>query len=121
MNSYNSPSTKPLFKGIQIVWYILSILETLLVFRLLLKIAGANPVSGFVSFIYGLSGPFVLPFASVFPKITFAGSVLEWSTVLAMIVYGLIAWGIVRLFLMSKTVSTPEAAEKLKEKESETI
>jgi hypothetical protein len=30
-----------------------------------------------------------------------------------MFVYWLIAWGIVRLFFMSKTVSTPEAAAKL--------
>jgi hypothetical protein len=33
-----------------------------------------------------------------------------------MIVYLLVAWGIVSLFTMSKTVSTPEAAAKLDEK-----
>jgi type VI protein secretion system component VasF len=43
------------------------------------------------------------------------GSIFEWTTLLAMLVIWLIAFGIVQLFFMSKTVSTPEAAEKLDE------
>ena len=35
-----------------------------------------------------------------------------------MLVYWMIALGIVRLFLMGKTVSTPEAAVELKRQES---
>jgi len=34
-----------------------------------------------------------------------------------MLVYWLVAMGIIRLFLMSKTVSTPEAAAKLDKQE----
>ena len=41
----------------------------------------------------------------------------EWGTLLAMAVYALIAWGIVKMFLMSKEVSTPEAARKLEDQE----
>lgn len=47
---------------------------------------------------------------------TVQGSIFEWTTLLAMFVYAIIAYGIVRLFMMSKTVSTPEAAAKLEEK-----
>ncbi len=117
MNSYNSPSTKPLFRGTQIVWYILSVLEVLLVFRFLLKLTAANPSAGFTNFIYSLSRPFIAPFAAVFRRTTVEGSVFEWSTILAMVVYWIVAAGIIRLFLMSKTVSTPEAAAKLDQQE----
>jgi len=118
MDSYNSPSTKPLFKGTQIVWYILSILEVLLVFRFILKLTGANAGAGFTNFIYDFSRPFIAPFAAVFQRTSIQGSIFEWTTLLAMIVYWIVAIGIIRLFLMSKTVSTPEAAAKLDEKDS---
>jgi hypothetical protein len=35
-----------------------------------------------------------------------------------MIVYSIVAWGIVNLFFMGKTVSTPEAAAKLDDSET---
>lgn len=117
MDSSNSPTTKPLFRGTQIVWYVLGILEALLAFRFALKLLAANPGAGFTSFIYGASSPFASPFLSVFRMTRVEGSIFEWTTLLAMLVYWLIAWGIIRLFLMSKTVSTPEAAVKLDDQE----
>ena len=113
MDSYNSPSTKPLYRGTQIVWYILGLLEALLAFRFLLKLFGANPLAGFTGFIYGISYPFAAPFLSVFKITDVNGSVFEWTTLLAMLVYWLVALAVIHLFLMSKTVSTPEAAVKL--------
>ncbi len=116
-SSYTSPTTKPLFRGTQIVWYILSILEVLLAFRFVLKLMGANPDAGFSSFIYGITYVFAAPFLTVFRMTQIAGSIFEWTTLLAMLVYWIIAIAIVRLFLMSKTVSTPEAAAKLENQE----
>src|SRR6185369_16019044 len=113
MDSYNSPSTKPLYRGTQIVWYIVGLLEALLAFRFVLKLFGANPSAGFTSFIYGVTYPFAAPFLSVFKITKVEGSVFEWTTLLAMLVYWLIALAVVKLFLMGKTVSTPEAAAKL--------
>jgi YggT family protein len=88
-------------------------LEVVLVFRFFLKLFGANPFAGFTSFIYGVSQPFVQPFLTVFRITRVEGSIFEWTTLLAMAVYYLIAWGIIELFIMGKPVSTPEAAEKL--------
>ena len=113
MDSYTSPTTKPLYRGTQIVWYILGILEVVLAFRFVLKLLGANAGAGFTSFIYSVSKPFAAPFLNVFRITRVEGSIFEWTTLLAMLVYWLIAWGIIKLFLMSKTVSTPEAAQKL--------
>ncbi|MFA5986540.1 MAG: YggT family protein [Parcubacteria group bacterium] len=117
MDSSNSPSTKPLYRGTQIVWYVLSILEALLVFRFVLKLLGANPIAGFTNFIYSITHFFVAPFLSVFHITKIAGSIFEWTTLLAMLVYWLLAVGIIKLFLMGKTVSTTEAATKLNDQE----
>jgi hypothetical protein len=113
MDSFNSPTTKPLYRGTQSVWSIFGLLEALLAFRFVLKLLAANPAAGFSSFIYNVSYPLAAPFLNVFHATKVEGSVFEWTTLLAMLVYWLIAWGIVKLFFMSKTVSTPEAAVKL--------
>lgn len=119
MDSFNSPRTKPLYRGTQIVWYILSVLEALLVIRFALKLLGANSGAGFTSLIYNITYPFVAPFLGVFriSRIT-EGSVFEWTTLLAMLVYWLLAIAVIKLFLMGRSVSTPEAAEKLEEQEN---
>lgn len=114
----SSASTKPLYRGTQIVWYILGLLEAFLAFRFGLKLLAANPGAGFTDFVYSVTAPFVWPFASVFRvSQPTAGSVVEWTTLLAMLVYWFAAWGIRRLFVMGKTVSTPEAAQKLDRQE----
>lgn len=112
-SSYTSVTTKPLYRGTQVVWYIVGIIEVLFAFRFVLKLLGANPTAGFTNFIYAITYPFALPFLSVFRVTHVEGSVFEWTTVLAMFVYWLIGWGIVKMLVMGKTVSTPEAAAKL--------
>lgn len=117
--SYTSPTTKPLFRGIQIVQYVLMIVEVLLAFRFILKFMAANPVSSFTSFIYGITQSLVQPFIAVFQITPVEGGIVEWTTLLAMLVYWIIAEIIIRLFFMSKTVSTSEAAEELNKNEDE--
>ncbi len=113
MDSTNSPTTKPLYRGTQIVWLILGIVETLLLFRFVLKFLAANPDAGFTSFIYGATYVFAAPFISVFRVTYIDESVFVWTTLLAMLVYWIVAAGILRVFIMSKTVSIPEASVKL--------
>lgn len=88
-------------KGAYIVYYLFGALEILLAFRFVLKLAGASNTSDFVSFIYSFSGIFVSPFAGIFHTRLSQGSettsVFEPSTLVAIIVYMLIAWGIVKL------------------------
>lgn len=113
MDAMSSGSTRPLYRGTQIVWYILGIVEILLAFRLVLKLLGANAGAGFTNFIYTVTTPFASPFVSVFRTTKAQGSTFEWTTILAMFVYFVIAWGIIKLLVMSMSVSTPEAAVKL--------
>jgi hypothetical protein len=93
-------------------------MEALLAFRFVLKLLGANPDAGFTNFIYGVTYVFAAPFLNVFGMTQVAGSVFEWTTLLAMFVYWALAIGMINLFLMGKTVSTPEAAVKLNKQET---
>lgn len=113
------PSVKPLYKLTQIVWYILYFIEVILAFRFLLKLFGANAAAGFTNFIYSISSIFASPFFNVIRSPEANGSVIEWSTLLAMLVYWVIAWGIVKLILIGKPVSRMEAEEKMEMQDSE--
>ena len=65
----------------------------------------------------GVTGVFAMPFYSVFKSAEVEGAVFEGSTVLAMIVYALFGWLIVKALVMSKPVTTAEADKKMPEQE----
>ncbi|MDO8435246.1 MAG: YggT family protein [bacterium] len=117
MDSYNSPSTKPIYHGTRIIWYVVGLIDVLLAFRFFLKLFGANATAGFTTLVYSVTKPLAAPFLNVFRQGRLENNVFEWTTLLAIFVYWLIGWGIIRLFLMGKTVSTPEAARKLNDQE----
>ena len=70
----------------------------LLTVRVVLQLIGANADNAFANFIYGLSTPFVGLFATLLqnPALS-ATSVLEVTTMIAIIVYAIAAWLIGRL------------------------
>ncbi len=88
----------------RIVYYVLAVLEIILALRFLFRLFGASESSGFITFLYGLTHPFVGPFNGIFNDQAVGRSVFEFSTIVAMIVYALIAWGIVSL---SRVILTP--------------
>lgn len=83
----------------QIIWMILVLIEILLAIRFILRLLGANPEAGFAQFIYGITAAFVAPFAGLFGTPRFDASVFEFTTLVAMIIYALLAWVIVRVML----------------------
>ncbi len=81
-----------------ITYLVLGVLEVILGLRLLFRLLGANQDNGFITFLYGLSHIFVGAFNGIFNDQTIGSrGVFEVSTVIAMLVYALIAWGIVAL------------------------
>jgi len=102
----NTKADQGNLKARKIVYYVLGVLEVLFAFRLVFKLLGANPQSPFVSFIYSVSQAFLSPFSGIFPSAVTKGfetqSVLEPMTIIAMIVYAVVAWGIVKLIEISK-------------------
>lgn len=86
-----------LFRVIRIIWTGLTILEVLLALRFGLKLIGANPSSGFAVFMYGITGLFTGPFTGLVATWFSGETVLEVTTLIAMAVYALFVWGVVRL------------------------
>jgi uncharacterized protein YggT (Ycf19 family) len=88
------------------IWFLVGIFEVLLGFRFVLKLLGANPNSGFTDFVYSVSGPLTAPFRGIFSTPTAEGdittSVFETSTLIAIVVYAIIGWGIVKLATLNK-------------------
>jgi len=85
------------FKVTQLIWLILIILETMIALRFGLKLIAANPDSPIVGFIYGFTNLFLLPFTGMTAQPSAGGMVLELSSLFAMVIYGLIGWGIERI------------------------
>lgn len=88
-----------------LIYYFFGALEALLAFRLVFKLAGASMASGFVRMIYGLTGIFIWPFEGIFRRGFAQGvettAVLEPATLVALAVYAIVAWGIVKLVRIS--------------------
>lgn len=96
-----------------LVYFFFGALDVLLAFRLVLKFMGASISSGFVGLIYSLTGIFIVPFEGIFRRWFAQGvettSVFEPSTLVALIVYAVLAWGIVKLIRISSGKQQPSA------------
>jgi len=99
------------------VWYFFGAIEALLALRFILRVFAANQGAPFTQFVYGASDLFLAPFRFVFGTPSLGGSALELSTLLAMAVYWLFAWGIVKLLLMNRPVTRYEARVQLQEQD----
>jgi hypothetical protein len=85
------------FKATQLIWLLLTLLEAVLALRVVFKLIGVNGANPFATLLYGFTGFFVAPFASLTGAPSAEGMVLEISTIIAMIVYLLIAWALERI------------------------
>lgn len=89
-----------------LIWYILGFIEILLAARFVFKLFGANVSSAFVETLYNVTDVLTAPFDQIF-GVTAAQageteSVFEPSILVAMAVYAVIAWGIVRLITLNR-------------------
>ncbi len=79
------------------VYFIFDIIELLLGIRFVLKLFGADPTTSFSNFIETVAGPLLAPFRGIFAAVATQGMIFDWATLVAMAVYALIAYIIVRL------------------------
>jgi uncharacterized protein YggT (Ycf19 family) len=49
-----------------VVWFLAGLVDVILAIRFVMKLLGANPTSGFVSFMYNISEPLAAPFRAIF-------------------------------------------------------
>lgn len=93
----------------RLVYFIFGVIITLLALRIFLLLLSANPSNGFVDFVYQLSSVFAAPFYGILSYEPQYGSfIFEISSVVAILVYALVGWGIARLLTLG--TDHPEAA-----------
>lgn len=82
----------------RLVYFIFGVIIAFIALRFILLLLAANQGNVFVDFVYGVSGLFVAPFYGIFGNTPqFGASVVDVSSIVAIIVYALIAWAIVSL------------------------
>jgi hypothetical protein len=86
-----------LYRVTQFIWLLFGGLEALIGMRVLLLLIAANPANWFTMFVYRLSDVFLWPFRNIVANPAFQNHVFEITSLIAMIVYPLIGWAIVRL------------------------
>jgi len=85
------------FKITQLIWLLLGLLEAMIALRVVFKLIAVNAANPFATLLYKVTDFFVAPFASLTGAPAVGGMVLEISSILAMIVYFLIAWALERI------------------------
>jgi YggT family protein len=83
-------------KVCQLVWLCAGLVEVMIGLRVLLRLIGANPDNAFAGFAYNLASLFLAPFFGLVGSPAAGGSVLEVPSIIAMLVYAFVAWGVVR-------------------------
>jgi hypothetical protein len=101
----------------QLIWLFFGAVIGLIGLRVILQLLAANQGNPFASFILNLSQLFLWPFANLTTNPSFNGAVLEITSIIAMFVYALVGWLIVRLVWLlfyrepTRTVRTYERDE----------
>ncbi len=101
----------------QIIWIIFGVIIGLIVFRIVLRLIVANPEATFAQFIYSVTDIFLGPFFGLTATpTTTSGVAFEISSVIAIVVYALVAW----LFtLLVRTLFTKSRVRKVETFESD--
>jgi uncharacterized membrane protein YccC len=100
----------------RVIMFGFGVIEVLIGVRFVLMLLGANAEAGFVKMIYSVSGVFMAPFVTIFNTAEVGGAVFEWSSLVAIAVYALVAWGLVALI---RAVSPREQSQTVERVESE--
>lgn len=99
------------YRALQIVWWVVGLIDVLIAIRFLLKMFGANPAP-FVRFMYDLTWPLVAPFHGIFNTDQVGRSVFEPESLVAIGIYTLIGWGVVSLIrIMTRPRSSTTVVE----------
>lgn len=81
----------------RIIYYVFGVIQAFILIRFVLKLVAANPSSPFTQIIYNTSWVFVFPFNAVVPNNTVGGTVFEWFSLIALVVYALVSIGLAKL------------------------
>ena len=73
------------------IWYIVGVIDLLLLLRLLFHLFSARTV-GFTEFLYNITSPFVAPFRGIFANPKVEGSYFDMAALTAIVIYIIVGW-----------------------------
>jgi hypothetical protein len=85
------------FRAAAVVGFVVGAIDILIAARFLGKLLGASAQSAFVNFIYQVSSVMVAPFTGIFGDTGSQTNKFETASLVAIVVYAVIGWGIVVL------------------------
>ena len=86
----------------RVIWFITGFITVILGLRVLLLALAANQGNFFVDFVYTLGAFFSAPFAGIFGSPTYGEFFFDTASVVAIVVYLLVAWGIAKLITLTR-------------------
>jgi uncharacterized protein YggT (Ycf19 family) len=96
--SYSEVAVAPYnVRLVRTIWFIVGLIDALLLIRFVLRLLGASVSASFVQFMYGITDPLIAPFRGIFHTSGSGSYVFEPESLVAIIVYTLIGWGLVTL------------------------
>ena len=98
------------YRAVQVIWFVTSVISTLIAIRFVLKLLGASLQSGFVTLMYNLTDALVAPFRAIFPATSAASSTVDVAALVAIVIYALVGLGLVSLV---KLMTTPKGARSV--------
>ena len=103
----DSPATRNagVYKLQQAIYLLFGIIEVLITIRFVLRAFGANASAPFAAAVYSVTAPFIAPFVGIFGTPVFGGSVIEPHSIVAIVMYALVAWVLAKIawLLMADT------------------
>jgi hypothetical protein len=85
------------FRAVAVVGFIVGAVDILIAARFLGKLLGASSHTAFVNFIYQVTGTLVAPFTGIFGDTGTKTNTFETASLVALVVYAVIGWGVVVL------------------------
>jgi len=96
------------FRAAAVVGFIVGAVDILIAARFLGKLFGASSHTAFVNFIYQVTGPLVAPFTGIFGDTGSKTNTFETASLVALVVYAVIGWGVVVLI---RIVTAPKGTK----------
>ncbi len=90
-----------------VVWLITMFILAVIMLRVVLLLINANQENPFVSWVYDTSWFFVRPFADITTDVQLNGSVFEINSLIAVLIYMLLIYGILQLVRVVLDLTTP--------------
>lgn len=86
----------------RVIWFFAGFIIVMLALRVLLLLLAANQGNFFVDFVYALGGFFAAPFVGIFGSPSYGELFFDTASVVAIVVYALLAWGLAKLVTLTR-------------------